>query len=206
MTLTERDEGLIRALLRKIRILSFEQLARHWWPDSESGRTNAKRRVRELIDGKLLIREQAFARPLLRLGAPLFRWKSGRPEPDYDKLSYQLQSRWVEEPRRLGVYFASRRAANILGARVPGRIKNASHVTHDLHVSELYLKLLKEAPTLAAAWVGEDVIAPTRVHQKLPDAILLDSKNQPKLVMELTFRTSRVDFLRISGGLPAQRS
>jgi hypothetical protein len=184
MTLTERDERLIQTLLWKVRLLSFEQITRTWWPDTESARTNAKRRVRKLIDNKIIVREHAFARPLLQLEAPVFRWKPGKAGPDYEKLSYELQSRWVEEPRRLSVYFASQRAANILGGNALGKIKNQNQVTHDLHLSELYLKLIKEEPKLAEAWAGEDVIAPTRVHQKLPDAILLDSTKHPRLVME----------------------
>jgi hypothetical protein len=184
MTLTERDERLIRALLGKIRLVSLGQLARSWWPESVSGRTNAQRRVQDLLAQKLLVRERVFARPLIGLEAPVFRWKPGEPGPDYGQLSYKLQSRWTAEPRRTTVYLASRRAANIFGGKVPGRIKNPSQVTHDLHLSELYLKILKEEPKLAQAWSGEDVIAPTRVRQKLPDAILFDAKGQPRLVME----------------------
>ncbi len=184
MTFTERDEEIIRALLRKIRIISLEQITRAWWPDTTAGRTNAKRRVRELVEHKLLVRESVFARPLLALEAPVFSWKPGKPGPDYGQLSYRLQSRWTTEPRRTTVYLASRRAANIFGATVPGRVKNPSHVTHDLHLSELYFKTLKDEPKLAQAWAGEDVIAPTRVHQKLPDAILLNEKGEPRLVME----------------------
>jgi len=189
MTLTERDDALIRALLGKIRIVSFDQVARAWWPESESGRTNAKRRLHELIEEKLLVRERAFARPMLTLSEPIFLWKPGKTGPDYEKLSYQLQSRWTSqsgstEPRAVTVYFASHRAAHVLGGHAVGRIKNPSQVTHDLHLSELYLKILREDPNLAKAWAGEEVIAPTRVHQKLPDAILLDSKGLPRLVME----------------------
>ena len=32
MTLTERDEALIRVLLGKIRIISLDQITRTWWP------------------------------------------------------------------------------------------------------------------------------------------------------------------------------
>ena len=184
MTLTERDERLIRALLGKIRLVTLAQLARSWWPESESGRTNAKRRVQDLMAHELLIRERVFARPLLALEAPLFRWKPGEPGPEFGQLSYQLQSRWTTGPRRTTVYLASRRAANIFGGTVPGRIKNPSQVTHDLHLSALFFKIIEEEPKLAQAWTGEDVIAPTRVHQKLPDAILFDGKGQPRLVME----------------------
>jgi hypothetical protein len=184
MTLTERDERLIRTLLGKIRIVSFEQLARTWWPDSESSRTNAKRRVRELLESKLLVRERAFARPLLVLEKPLFTWKPGKDCPDYEKLSYQLQSRWIEEPQPMSVYLVSTRAANIFGGTASGRIKNPSQVTHDLHLAEMYLRLLKDEPELAECWAGEAIIAPSREYQKLPDAILLDKQGKPRLVME----------------------
>jgi hypothetical protein len=184
MMLTERDDRLIRTLLGKIRIISFDQIARAWWPQSDSGRTNAKRRVRDLLESKLLVREQAFARPLLALEKPLFKWKPGEGSPDYQKLSHQLQSRWVEEPRLTCVYLLSKRAANIFGGTAPGRIKNPSQVTHDLHLTEMFLRLVKEEPKLAEAWAGEDIVAPTREHQKLPDAIILDVQGKPRLVME----------------------
>jgi hypothetical protein len=189
MTFTERDDALIRALLGKIRLITFAQIARAWWPDTDSGKTNAKRRVQDLVEAKLLIRERAFARPMLELTAPVFVWKPGQEDPDPEKLSYQVQSRWeaqagASEPRAATVYFASRRAANVLGGAALARIKNHSQVTHDLHVTELYLKLLRETPPLAQAWVGEEILAPSRVNQKLPDAILVASSGEPKLVME----------------------
>ena len=126
---------------------------------------------------------------MLPLEDALFRWKPGEEKPDYDKLSYQLQSRWTSRPgsteaRSVTVYFASHRAAHLLGGEAVGRIKNPGQVTHDLHLTELYLKFLREAPLLASAWAGEELIAPSRVHQKLPDAMLLDSKRIPRLVVE----------------------
>lgn len=189
MTFTERDEALVRALLGKIRLASFGQIAQAWWPGSESGRTNARRRVHELVEARLLIRERTFARPMLELKAPVFRWKPGHVKPDPEKLSYQLQSRWEaqdgsREPRAATVYLASHRAAHVLGGVAIARIQNPSQVTHDIHVTEIYLKLLREEPKLAQAWVGEEIIAPTRVNQKLPDAILRDSQGTPRLVME----------------------
>ena len=59
-----------------------------------------------------------------------------------------------------------------------------SQATHDIHLGALYLKLMKDAPTIAAGWIGEEILAPTREHQKLPDAILHDREGRPRLVIE----------------------
>ena len=96
--------------------------------------------------------------------------------------------------REVTVYLATRRAAAIFGGRADGKIKNPSQVTHDIHLGALYLKFVREAPTLAAGWIGEDILAPTREHQKLPDAILHDGEGRPRLVIEFggSYPTERV--------------
>jgi hypothetical protein len=67
MTLTERERQFIQALASKIRVLTFEQISGMWWPDSDSGRTNARRRLTELTEHELLSRTRVHARPLLKL-------------------------------------------------------------------------------------------------------------------------------------------
>jgi hypothetical protein len=182
--MTAREREIVTTLAVKIQMLAFETILREWWPSSESAKTNARRRLSGLVEARLLTRERVLARPLLRRTEPAFRWKPGEAAPDFGKLSYQLQSRWTEPPREITVYLATRRAASIFGGRADGRVKNPSQVTHDIHLGALYLKLLREAPTLAAGWVGGQILAPTRVHQKLPDAILHDAEGRPRLVLE----------------------
>jgi hypothetical protein len=184
MSLTGREREIVSALALKIRILAFDEIIRCWWPASKSAKTNAQRRLSELVENGLLTRERAFARPRLPLTEPVFRWKPGDAAPDIGGLSYRLQSRWTEPPREITVYLATKRAAAIFGGRADGRIKNPSQVTHDIHLGALYLKFLREAPTLAAGWIGEDILAPTREQQKLPDAILHDAEGRPRLVVE----------------------
>jgi hypothetical protein len=182
--LTGREREIVSALAAKIRMLAFETILRGWWPSSESAKTNARRRLSDLIEAGLLIRERAFAKPLLPLGEPVFRWKPGDDAPAFGELSWTLQKRWSEPAREVTVYLATRRAASIFGGRADGRIKNPSQVTHDIHLGALYLKLLRDAPSLAAGWIGEDILAPTREHQKLPDAILHDAEGKPRLAVE----------------------
>ena len=138
--------------------------------------------------------KRVLARPLLPLLEPAFRWKPGKDAPLFGELSWTLQKRWTEPAREVTVYLATRRAAAIFGGRADGKIKNPSQVTHDIHLRALYLKLVREAPTLAAGWIGEDILAPTREHQKLPDAILHDGEGRPRLVIEFggSYPTERV--------------
>lgn len=182
--MTEREREIVAALSAKIRMLSFEDIVKTWWPSSKSAATNARRRLSELVEARILARERAFARPRLPLTEPVFRWKPGQDAPAFGELSWKLKSRWAEEPREITVYLATRRAAGIFGGTADGRIKNPSQTTHDIHLGALYLKLRRETPSLAAGWVGEGVLAPTRERQKLPDAILHDREGRPRLVME----------------------
>ena len=182
--MTTRERELVSALASKIRLLSFDEILRSWWPPSKSASINARRRLAELVNVGLLVRERAYARPRLPLEQPIFRWKPGEESPDFGKLAWSVKSRWTEPPRDVTVYLATRRAAAIFGGRADGKIKNVSQATHDIHLGALYLKLMKEAPTIAAGWIGEEILAPTREHQKLPDAILHDREGRPRLVIE----------------------
>jgi hypothetical protein len=182
--MTGRDREIVSALASKIRMLAFDEIIRRWWPPSKSAATNARRRLSDLVDAGLLARERAFARPMLSLAEPVFRWQPGEDAPAFGELSWRLQSRWTEAPREVTVYLATRRAAAIFGGRADGRIKNLSQATHDIHLGSLYLKFTKDASGLASGWIGEGVLAPSRERQKLPDAILHDREGRPRLVVE----------------------
>jgi hypothetical protein len=192
--LTERERDILSALSSRVRMLSFEVVLREWWPPSKAAKTNARLRLSELVEAGLLVRERALARPLLPLAEPVFRWKPGEDAPACGELSWAMQKRWTEPAREIAVYLATRRAAAIFGGKAEGRIKNLSQVTHDIHLAALYLRFRREAPTLAAGWVGEEIFAPTRERQKLPDAMLYDGQGRPRLVVEFggAYPTERV--------------
>ena len=73
-------------------------------------------------------------------------------------------------------------------------MKNPSQASHDIHLSGVYLYFLRTAPALAAGWVGEDVLAPSRVAQKLPTAVLPDGAGRPRRALE------------VAGAYPAARA
>jgi hypothetical protein len=103
---------------------------------------------------------------------------------DFSALSWKLCKRWEVAPKPTTVYVASPKFVKRLGGVSTGTLHNLAAVSHDLHVSEVYLCLVRNSPNLARLWVGEDVIAPTREGQKLPDAMLCNGQGEPALVIE----------------------
>jgi hypothetical protein len=49
----------------------------------------------------------------------------------------------------------------------------------------MFLAVRRDRPALIKKWIGEDRLAPHRVGEKLPDAVVADSPEElPKLVLE----------------------
>jgi hypothetical protein len=184
MQLTERDSALVRALTSKIRLLTFGQIAANFWPAGESGKLNARRRLAELESRELIEKTRVVFHPLLEMTRPVVAWKPGDRKPDTAAVSTRLITRWPDELTEATAFIAGRKAISLFGSKALGKIKNRYQVTHDLHVSEVYLFFHRTNPRLAAAWVGEEILAPSRKDQKLPDAILHDEKGRPRLVIE----------------------
>jgi hypothetical protein len=166
----------------KVRLLSLEQLAGAWWEPTPTGLANARRRLRQLRTLGLIEPWRVNARPLLNLEAPVASWSPGKPVPDPEAVSYQLQTRWNEGPKSTTVWIASKRTLNQFGAS-GRRLARPIQATHDLHVSAIYLRMLAWKPELAATWVGEDEL-PREGGGKHPDAILRDDRGETMLVFE----------------------
>ena len=183
MLRTDRDSEILSALAFKVRLLSLEQIAGAWWADSTDPPRFARRRLGPLARAGLLEEREVLAHPLLELEGPEFTWAPGEPGPDYDAVSYRLKSRWTQRLQRTQVFIATRRTIAELGG-AGGRLPTLGQETHDLHMGTLYLRRLREHPEEAEAWVGEDVFAPKRRGQKLPDAVLLGPGGEPTLAIE----------------------
>lgn len=178
-----RDEQILTALTQKVRLLSLAQIATAWWGRSANALAEARARLALLGERQLTEHHSLLARPMIELAAPVFVWQRGEPAPDPEALAYQLQSRWQEAAEPVSVHIASGRYAKLVG--LPGgKIKCPFQATHDLHVAAIYLRLLRQAPALAEAWIGETVLASERIGQKLPDAILRDPNGHDRLVIE----------------------
>lgn len=187
MELTDRDREILIALTHKVRLLSLEQIARTWWSDSPSGLATARKRLAQLSNPAshpyVMQRMKLNAHPELMLSGPLFTWRPGDPTPPFGALSYRLKKRWKQAIKPTTVYIATERAARHFGG-YGGKLRRPLQATHDLHVSQIYLQMLKTDPALAKLWVSEERFAEERRREKLPDAVIRDALGNIILVIE----------------------
>ena len=179
MELTNRDREILLTLTHKVRLLSLDQIARSWWPSSSPGAARARLSALPALLHRLTLN----AHPELTLPGPLFTWRPGLPTPPFGALSYRLKKRWNQAVKPTTVYIASEKAARYFGG-CGGKLRRPLQATHDLHVAQIYLRLLNADPALAALWVSEERFAPERRREKLPDAVLRDAAGNLILVIE----------------------
>jgi hypothetical protein len=114
--------------------------------------------------------------PALSLTTPLFRWQPGAAPPKFDRLAWQLAARWRGKPFKAFIASATADTCYSVGSSFAGRVPRRTEVSHDLHVTEIYLKLAREAPDRVRKWIHEDALQGTReAGQLIPDAMIGDT-------------------------------
>lgn len=200
VALSEADEELLAVLGRRIRILSVEQAARLYGRDDDVRHT--ERRLRRLEQAGLVHVEQFLARPVEHLTAPLSTWQPGLPPPDLGGVARTCHARFSAPAAALDCVIASK-AARYRVARPEGRPSRMSEVTHDLHLSEVYLRMREELPTRARSWLPEDALKHHgREGDKVPDAIVKDGLY--KTAIELVGSSYRTEKLEAFHGYCAE--
>ncbi len=124
-----------------------------------------------------------LARPTPRIDGPLACWGPDKPTPDFDAIQYLAEKRQYAPVAATKVIVGTEKLSNILGASCGGKI-NHHAASHDLGVSNVYLFQVKTNRYPDLSWQGEDIVAPTRVGQKLPDALLYSAQGEPVLAVE----------------------
>lgn len=145
-----------------------------------------------LVSGGWLVRHFAVAHVELPLQTPVHVWELGDATPSFGALSYRLVHRWSGTSEQVVAYTATRKAAKLYGG-APGSLK-APSLTHDLHLTALYLRFVRERPAEAAGWVSEDTLAPSRSEQVLPDAAVANPSGTLVRVIEFggSYRPERL--------------
>ncbi len=182
--LTKRDHDVLETLTLKVRLLALSQIATTWWGTLSLPERASAKRLAELQKADLVVGERLAIHPLLLLERPLAIWQPDLPAPNFSKLEYACQSRWKEAPEPTWLYYASKKAAKRYGGR-GGKLKKRFQRTHDVHLSEVYLHLLRERPEDAAQWISEDDPRVSRGKgEKTPDAFLIASDGRPVRVVD----------------------
>ena len=181
LRLRNRDMVLLEALALRIRIISQKQAAEAFW---ECHIPNARRRLKQLTGAGFLKRASAPAQPLPEMIQPILRWQPGQDFPNANRVSHRLKQRWkFRALLPTVVYFATKRTTLQFGGKTRSQNK-VTQVTHDLGLTATWIRYHQESNRETSFWVGEDILAPTRRRQKLPDAALLDRSGNPALLIE----------------------
>jgi hypothetical protein len=182
ITVTDRDEELLKTLTTKVRLFSLRQISNLWW---NGDLANSRRRLRQLMDAELLLSAKVLARPILQLDGPVVAWRPGDVNPDCGKIANFCQSRIRHIPvRATGVFIATERTARLFGGRCRGELTHPAQATHDLGVAAVWIHLTKSCPEIASAWLGEEMLSHTRSGQKCPDAFIVDDNGSVQSVIE----------------------
>ena len=167
-------DTLLLALTQGVRFLSEAQIARLWnRPDTSPGRI-----LERLHHQGLLNRHRLALHPELRLEAPLLTWRPSAPVPDFGRAAYACKVRWTQAPALTTVWHLTPDAAQRLGA-VPGLAGVCgAQATHDLHMAALYVRFRTIKDAADARWLPERALR-ARVHERLPDALIVDAQGTP---------------------------
>jgi hypothetical protein len=181
---TGTDLGVLSLLTWKVRVAADFQLAAGLRIPPE--RCSAFiRRLDSLAKRQYLMRRR-IAVAVLIPEAPVVTWAPRKPEPDWQRVAWQLHRRWRAIPlTRPWVSSATREAVAIVGG-VGGGLRQPLQMQHDLAVTGVYV--VRQKDTRANGnWIGEDAyrafLQPKRT--RVPDAIIVDHRHQTRQVIEL---------------------
>ena len=182
MLLTECTSDVLGLLTGPIRVLSDIQVARTWCAETRSPVRNARRLLRRMDAAGFLDLYRALVHPELTLDAPVLSWAEGGPVPDFAHAAHLLKRRWAMAPVLTTCVCATARARSLFGGL--GRRPREVELTHDLHLSALFLRLRERDPVAAAHWCSEEQIRRERVHldERVPDAIVRIPGTPPRVV------------------------
>jgi hypothetical protein len=183
--MTERDTEILVALCTKVRLFTLDQVADGWWSHVANPKSLTRRRLGKLAEVELVKQQRVLAAPLPPMREPIIRWRPGDPAPDAGAVAWKLQTRWSTGAQPTTVFTSTPKSARLFGGKPSEKLKSNLQVTHDLGVSGMYLQLLRTDRSAAQQWIGEDILAPYRFRQKLPDAVLAERAGAtPQLVLE----------------------
>lgn len=170
--MNERDEEIVRTLADKVRVLTLSQVAKTWWTESRWGKSRAKSSLIRLAERKLVKLRRALARPIELIEHAIVEWKSGDVIPDFEAVATHLHRRAMTDASMQSIVATASKAVALFATGKAPSIK-LTQLTHDLHVSEIYLRCRNDG--LAKYWLSEDRLPvdwPVRVR---PDAVLTDA-------------------------------
>ena len=171
--------SVVRALSIQVKYLTIEHIARGWFFEVAEPQPKATQLVDSLVRSGLVVADIIEIYDIPMPPGPLFEWKPLQPTPAFEQFSQLaelLANRWSNLLRTVTIYQASREAANLFGASTVDSTKRSSDWSHDLFISDVFLRYRQTRKPDAANWLGESFVPKfgTKIKgMKDPDAFLL---------------------------------
>ena len=139
---------------------------------------NAARRLKQVHHGGWLEHRRGPVR-MVPTDKPLYAAAPGAPEADWGSLAYRSKNRYQGVPsRHLSIYSASSKCYRTFGVRRRASLK-PHHLSHDLALTSVFLRLLAAKPDVSSQWRPEDLYAASCEHgRKVPDVLLVDPETK----------------------------
>ena len=175
MILDGVDLEILKLLTWRVRLATGTQLVEF---------SGSAARTRKLHVAGLLAKDSTVA-AVPTLVQPLAIWLPGQEAPDFQALAWKLlQRRRSTRPKRVRVFWATKRAVQISGG-VGGRIRQPVQVEHDLGTTATFLRRRIVAPEEAERCVGEDIYRLQAARGcKVPDALLCSATGAAERAIE----------------------
>ena len=165
-------EMLVQLLTQRLRVISDRQAATEPFGDAARPLQVARTAISRLERAGLVETFTAMVHPELTLEAPILDWRPGDPLPNFDRIAWQLNSRWSKPPVRTKIVYATRKAKRLRGGYCGGRKPRAKEITHDIHVARVFFGLRQKQPDLANHWISEDQLRAEGREGDIPDAVI----------------------------------
>ena len=174
--LTKLDRQIVETLTRRVRVVTFEQISEHWFPECCTVRS-VKHRLAQLVESRLVETYCINVHPMLEVNNPILCWQPGANEPTIERVHETVRSRWTCASNPKWVCVASPLAANLFGSNAWG-LPAIEHRDHDLRLADIYLHYRQSFPRLARLWQGEHIRPKPGYREKHPDALLVTSSGK----------------------------
>lgn len=187
---SQAEQEILRAITLQVRLLTVEQLARGWF----GGETQAAADCMKRLEAATLIthRTVEVAR-IERRSRPLFSWRPKQPTPQgaLKRVSNSALKRWRGDFSSCQIFIAAPRAVRAFGAFSDLRRIRSCEVTHDFHLSEVFIHYRINKPRQGNRWLGEAAfpkLGRMLSRMKDPDAFLIGDDGKVEKVIEVAGR------------------
>lgn len=178
----ENEKQIVCALAESVRAMTLEQIAATWWTSTRWGKSRAKASLQALVDSGWLHLQRALVRKIHQPLGPLVAWEPGDAQPEFDELARALHRRALSDAKFATVAYAAKRAVLFFGSGPAPSVK-LTQLTHDLNVSELYLRVFRSRDD-GTRWLSEDRLPSDWPMRERPDAVLVDESGKTLRAIE----------------------